>query len=241
MSNLETLDDLMIDNLRIFQRTDQFRFSFDAIALVHFCQFNRHHRYVDLGTGTGIIPLVGTSLGAGHITGIEINAIVADLAKRSVMYNHKSDVVHIEEGDYRQMSYQMFANKPFDGVLVNPPYFDHTGGDVPRESSRTIALHDGYTTLEEVASSAKRFVKYKGRLWMVYSAPRLAEAFNILKTHQFAVKRLRMVHGRMDKPAKIVLIEAIQGGQERMIVEQPLIVYHGLNEYTEEVSRWYEG
>ncbi|WP_251425274.1 tRNA1(Val) (adenine(37)-N6)-methyltransferase [Veillonella agrestimuris] len=241
MSNVETLDDLIIDGLRIYQRIDQFRFSFDAIALLHFCKFNGHHRYVDLGTGTGVLPLVGTSLGAGHITGIEINSIVANLAKRSVIYNNKSHVVHIEEGDYRYMQYQLFGDKPFDGVLVNPPYFDHAGGNVPSESSRHIALHDEHTSLEDVIASAKRLIKYKGRLWMVYSAPRLAEAFSILRTYQFTVKRLRMVHGRIDKPAKIVLIEAIQGGQEGLIVEEPLIVYHRPNEYTEEVSRWYEG
>ena len=72
MNNQEQLDDLIIDDLKIYQRQDQFRFSFDAIALVHFCRFNHRHRYIDLGTGTGVLPLIGTSLGAGHITGVEL-------------------------------------------------------------------------------------------------------------------------------------------------------------------------
>ena len=91
MNDLEQLDDLIIDDLKIYQRRDQFRFSFDAIALVHFCRFNGHYRYIDLGTGTGVLPLIGTSLGAGHMTGVEINDVMANLAQRSVTYNHKSD------------------------------------------------------------------------------------------------------------------------------------------------------
>ena len=80
MNNQEQLDDLIIDDLKIYQRQDQFRFSFDAIALVHFCRFNQRHRYIDLGTGTGVLPLIGTSLGAGHITGVEINDVMANMA-----------------------------------------------------------------------------------------------------------------------------------------------------------------
>ena len=104
MNNQEQLDDLIIDDLKIYQRQDQFRFSFDAIALVHFCRFNQRHRYIDLGTGTGVLPLIGTSLGAGHITGIEINDVMANMAERSVLYNHKSNVISIVQGDYRTMN-----------------------------------------------------------------------------------------------------------------------------------------
>ena len=84
MNDQERLDDLIIDGLQLYQRTDMFRFSFDAIALIHFCRFNSRHTYVDFGTGTGVMPLIGTSLGAGHITCIDINKTIIELAQRSV-------------------------------------------------------------------------------------------------------------------------------------------------------------
>ena len=62
MNDQERLDDLIIDGLQLYQRTDMFRFSFDAIALIHFCRFNGRHTYVDLGTGTGVMPLIGRAL-----------------------------------------------------------------------------------------------------------------------------------------------------------------------------------
>ena len=68
------------------------------------------------------MPLIGTSLGAGHITGIDINKTIIDLAQRSVEHNHKQDKVTMLCGDYRYMSYLDVQDKPFDGVIVNPPF-----------------------------------------------------------------------------------------------------------------------
>ena len=165
---------------------------------------------------------------------------MAHMAERSVVYNHKSDAISIVQGDYRTMNYHQFGAKPFDGVLVNPPYFNHRRGEVPNDNHRCLALHDRYTSIDDVCKAASRLIKNKGRLWMVYSAPRLSELIQALTVVGFAVKRMRMVHGMIHKPAKIVLIEAIKGGEQGLIVEAPLIVYSQPNVYTEEVSRWYE-
>ena len=158
MNDQERLDDLIIDGLQLYQRTDMFRFSFDAIALIHFCSFNGRHTYVDLGTGTGVMPLIGTSLGAGHITGIDINKTIIEMAQRSVEYNHKQDKVTMLCGDYRHMSYRDVQDKPFDGVIVNPPFYDCESGAKPTSEERALALHDGHTTLEEVLKAVQFFI-----------------------------------------------------------------------------------
>lgn len=240
MNNQERLDDLIIDGLQIYQRTDMFRFSFDAIALIHFCRFNGRHAYVDLGTGTGVMPLIGTSLGAGHITGIDINKTIIELAQRSVEYNHKQDKVTMLCGDYRHMSYRDIQDKPFDGVIVNPPFYDSESGAKPTSGERALSLHDGYTTLDEVLKAVQFFIKYKGRLWMIYNASRLQYVLHELEVANFQAKRIRFIHGMIDKSAKLVLIEAIYQGQAGLVLESPLIVYENPNVYTKEVSSWYE-
>lgn len=67
----ERLDDLVRDGMRIIQRPDQFCFSIDSVLLAHFVRVRRKDRIADLGTGTGVIPLLLTALGAEHVTGIE--------------------------------------------------------------------------------------------------------------------------------------------------------------------------
>ena len=240
MNDQERLDDLIIDGLQIYQRSDMFRFSFDAIALIHFCRFNSRHTYVDLGTGTGVMPLIGTSLGAGYIAGIDINKTLVELAQRSVDHNSKQDVVKMLCGDYRHMSYRDVQDKPFDGVIVNPPFYDCESGAKPTSEERALALHDGHTTLEEVLKAVQSFIKCKGRLWMIYSASRLQYVLHELEEANFQAKRIRFIHGMVDKPAKLVLIEALYQGQASLILEPPLIVYDKPNVYTKEVSSWYE-
>ena len=240
MNDQERLDDLIIDGLQIYQRSDMFRFSFDAIALIHFCRFNSRHSYVDLGTGTGVMALIGTSLGAGHITGIDIDETLIELTQRSVEQNHKQAQVSMLCGDYRHMSYRDVQDKPFDGVIVNPPFYDCERGAKPTSEERALALHDGHTTLEEVLKAVQSFIKCKGRLWMIYSASRLQYALHELEVANFQAKRIRFIHGRVDKPAKLVLIEALYQGRAGLVLEPPLIVYDKPNVYTKEVSSWYE-
>ena len=94
------------------------------------------------------MPLIGTSLGAGHITGIDINKTLIELAQRSVAHNHKQDVVTMVCGDYRHMSYHDVQDKPIDGVIVNPPFMIVRKGAKPTSEERAVALHDEHTTLE---------------------------------------------------------------------------------------------
>lgn len=242
MTSNERLDDIIIGGMKLYQRSDQFCFSIDSIMLVHFCRFKHKHAYVELGSGTGILPLVGTALGAGHITGIEINPITADLSRRSVAYNHKEDVVTIVEGDYRTMRWQEVrtGSTPFDGVIINPPYFGENTGTVSASEDVATALHEGTTVLDEIIATARQFVRFGGLLWMVYTAPRVAYALDILAKYNFACKRLRFVHSFVDGPARLVLIEAMHGGKAGTIVEAPLIIYESPNVYTKEVAHWYE-
>ena len=138
------------------------------------------------------------------------------------------------------MTYRDIQDKPFDGVIVNPPFYDCESGAKPTSEERTLALHDGHTTLCDVLKAVQSFIKCKGRLWMIYSASRLQYVLHELERFNFQAKRIRFVHGMLDKPAKLVLIESIFQGQAGLVLEPPLIVYKKTNVYTKEVSSWYE-
>ena len=97
---LEHLDDLVIEGMKMWQRTDEFRFSQDAVLLAHFVSINKHRKYAELGSGTGAIPLLLSALGATSVTGFEKNEVVANLAKRNVELNHKADKIQIFNEDY---------------------------------------------------------------------------------------------------------------------------------------------
>ena len=273
---LISLDDLMIGNRKIFQRQDQFKFSIDAVLLAHFAKCKPRASYVDLGTGTGILPLLATALGAGHVTGLECNPIMADLAKASVAYNGLEEQIRIVAADYNQCrigrlipkdntamqaahgteempsptqtdksepakdALIYIGQKPFDGVLVNPPYYDAEAGLASQSEDVALARQDGRTSLAVVAQSAKRLLKFGGSLWMVYPAGRLPHAMRVLEEEGFALKRMRLVHSFPQDSAKLVLLEAKLGGKPGLQVEPPLYIYEQPGQYTEEVASWYE-
>ena len=91
----ERLDDLVRDGMKIIQRTDQFCFSMDSVLLAHYVNIRTKDRIVDLGTGTGVIALLLSALGARHITALEINPVMAELAKRNVEGNHREDYIQV--------------------------------------------------------------------------------------------------------------------------------------------------
>lgn len=235
---LERLDDLIIGGMKLWQRTDQFRFSIDAVILSHFVTIKQGWRYGDLGTGTGVIPLVLSGLGAQYITGFELNPITADLAKRNVVLNQKQESIHIVEGDYCKLPMAEY-NGRFDGLAVNPPYFESNTGAVPVSEGIQVALHEAHTTIEDVCTAASQLLKFRGRLWMIYRAERLADALQALRSRQLEPKRLRFVHSMPGKGAKLVLIEAVKGGRSGMDVEAPLYIYKRPDQYSEEVLTWY--
>lgn len=243
-----TLDDLIIGGRKIYQRSDQFKFSIDAVLLAHFCKFSPKGFYLDLGTGTGVLPLLGTALGAGHMTGVEINPIMAQLARDSVAYNGLEEHISIVEANYEacrlgrfnpESPYVFLRHKPFDGIVVNPPYYDEGAGYRPQSQDLALALHDGHTSLDSVIASAKRLLKFGGPLWMVYLASRLPHALGCLQKHGFEAKRMRLVHSFAHSEAKLLLLEARLGAKPGLVVEEPLYIYEKENTYSKEVASWY--
>lgn len=99
----ERLDDLIRDGMKIIQRTDGFCFSIDSVLLAHYVSIKNKDKIADLGTGTGIIPLLLSALGAKDIAAFEINPVMADIAKRNVSGNKKNDIIKVLECDYKKL------------------------------------------------------------------------------------------------------------------------------------------
>ena len=235
---LERLDDLVIEGMKMWQRTDEFRFSQDAVLLAHFVSINKHRKYAELGSGTGAIPLLLSALGATSVTGFEKNEVVANLAKRNVELNRKADKVQIFNEDY--LALPSSWNGVFDTVVANPPYFRGGTGAVSTHSGIALALHEGETTLPKVVHAAAKLLRQGGSLCMIYHVSQWMYLEESLVAANFTVKRVRFVHSFLNKPAKMVLIEATLKGNPGLIVEAPLAIYKmDSKEYTDEIKGWY--
>lgn len=231
----ERIDDLQRNGYRIIQKKKGFCFGMDAVLLSGFAQVKEGEQAVDLGTGTGIIPILLEAKTKGrHFTGLEIQEEVAEMAKRSVCLNQLEERVTIVRGDIKEAS-RLFGKASFDVVTSNPPYMNDQHGLKNPDLPKAIARHEVCCTLDDVCREAALLLKPGGRFYMVHRPHRLAEIITALKSYKLEPKRMKLVHPFVDKDANMVLIEAVRGGKSMMKVEAPIIVYREPGVYTQEI------
>ena len=221
----ERIDDLQRNGYQIIQKKDGFCFGMDAVLLSGFAQVKAGEKAVDLGTGTGIIPILLEAKYEGlHYTGLEIQEEMADMARRSVALNHLEEKVSIVTGDIKEAS-RLLGAASFDVVTSNPPYMNDSHGLKNPDLPKAIARHEVLCTLEDVVREAARLLRPGGRFYMVHRPHRLIEIITALKEQKLEPKRMKLVHPFVDREANMVLIEAVRGGKSMIKVEAPIIVY----------------
>lgn len=235
----ERIDDLHRDGYQIIQDPKRFCFGMDAVLLSGFAQVKEGERALDLGTGTGIIPILLEAKTKGsHFTGLEIQKESVDMAQRSVLLNDLQDKITIQEGDIKEAK-SLFANRLFDVVTSNPPYMNTSHGLVSQGTPKAIARHELLCTLEDVVKAAADCLKVGGRFYMVHRPHRLVEIFTMCTKYKLEPKRMRMVQPYEGKEPNMVLIECSKCGGSMIKVEPPLIVYEEVNQYTKEILEIY--
>ena len=235
----ERLDDLNRNGYHIIQDKSRFCFGMDAVLLSGFAQVKRGETVLDLGTGTGIIPiLLAAKTQGAHFTGLEIQPDSADMAARSVAYNHLEDKIGIVTGDIKDAS-KLFGASSFDVVTTNPPYMIGQHGLQNPDAAKAIARHEVLCTLEDVIRESAKILKPGGHFFMVHRPFRLSEIFGCMTQYGIEPKRMRLVYPFVDKEPNMVLIEGMRGAKKRMTVEKPLIVYKEQGKYTDEIYEIY--
>ena len=235
----ERLDELQRNGYRIIQNPKKFCFGMDAVLLSGFAKAGRGDKVLDMGTGTGIIPiLMEAKTEAAHLTGLEIQEESADMARRSVELNRLQDKIRIVQGDIKEAG-TLFGAASFDVVTCNPPYMIGQHGIKNPEAPKAIARHEILCTLEDVAAQAAKVLKPGGNFYMVHRPFRLAEIMVVLREYRLEPKRMQLVHPFVDREPNMVLIEANRGGRPRMTVERPLIIYRAPGVYMPEIYEIY--
>ena len=235
----ERIEDLQYKDLRIIQSDKGFRFGTDSVLLAGFARVGAKDRVVDLGSGTGVIAILLEARTGAKLTAIEIQAVQCGMARRSVEMNRQP--IEVIEGDMRSV-HEQIGRGVFDAAVCNPPYYPASAGGISRKGEGVFegaATHELYCTLEEVAKSASRLIKFGGKLFICCPAERLSEAFCELTRAGIEPKRLRLVAARLDKAPYLAMIEAKKGGSPGLIVEKQLTVYDADGAYTPEVRRIY--
>lgn len=231
----ERLDDLQVKGYEIIQHPGKFCFGMDAVLLANFARVRKNEKVLDLGTGTGIIPILMSAKTEGeYFRALEIQEESADMARRSVLHNHLEDRIEIVTGDIKEAA-GIFGPVSFDVITINPPYMIGQHGIANSSDTKAIARHEVLCTLDDILRESAKMLKYRGRFYMVHRPFRLAEILSKMVAAGIEPKRMRFVHPFLDKEPNMVLIEGLRGGNSRMTIEPPLIVYKEPGVYSDEL------
>lgn len=264
IKSCERIDDLQCKGYQIIQNSGMFCFGMDAVLLANYVRFKRGGRYLDLGTGTGIIPILLAAKEYGdealtreerladlcdvdrkivndaRFIGIELQPACADMAARSVSLNGLDGLVRIDNGDIKEVSCN-YKKASFDIVTSNPPYIKGSHGLENPDAPKNIARHEVHVTLDQVVAAAEYALKPGGNFYMIHKPFRLAEIFECLHEHRLEPKRMQLVHPYIDKEPNMVIVEAVKGGNSMIKIDPPMIVYKAPGVYTEQLLATYEG
>ena len=234
----ERVDDLQLMGLRVIQSPDGFRFGMDAVLLADFARVKPGSRVCDLGTGTGILPLLLIGR-AENLTcdAVEIQPDAADRARRTMILNGLSDRVAVHGRDLREVR-QFLPHAAYDLVICNPPYSPAQASLPSPKAALRAARQEAECTLDDVAAAAW-LLRGKGRFCVMLPAPRLTSAFDTLRAHRLEPKRLRLVHANALRPARLALVEALLDTRPGLIIDPPLLVKNPDGSDTEELRRIY--
>ena len=213
----EVINNLLNKNLRIIQRTDFFNFSLDSLLVANFLSVGRGvNKIVDLGTGNGAIPLFLSERTKAKITGIEIQKISAELAKRNIELNNLSEQIEIINDDMKNWK-KYFKTGSQDAVVSNPPFFKFHGNEelLNDLDQLTLARHEISITLEEIIETASFLLKDKGYFAMVHRPDRFLEILDTMRKYGIVPKKVRFCHSKIDKQAKICLLYTSPSPRDR--------------------------
>lgn len=234
----ERIDDLQFNGLKIIQNPEWFCFGIDAVLLSNFAKIKRNSRVVDLGTGTGIIPiLLAGKSSAKEIYGIEIQKEVAEMASRSVELNNLTDRVKIVNEDLKNIS-RILEKNTFDVVTSNPPYM-HPNGVINESDKKAISRHEIKCDIEDVIRVASELLKPNGKFFMINRPLRLVDMMYYGRKYRLEAKYIRFIHSKVGKAPKLVLVEYVKCAKAEVKIMDPLYIYNDDNSYTEEILEIY--
>lgn len=218
---MKEINDLYDYGYKIVQKSDYFKFSLDSMLLANFVNINMaDSKLLDFCTGNCPIPII-LSNSIKNIVAFEVQMEIYELGDESLTLNNINNVKLINDdikniGNYYEEGY-------FDIITCNPPYFKVIGSSRINDNNvKAIARHEILIKLEDIVSLAYKFLRDKGKLYIVYRPDRLMELLKLFDKYKFGVKKLQCCYNNSDSLSSMILIEAMKNGHDDLKILAPL-------------------
>ncbi len=228
----------MKNSITLKQPVKGYRYGIDSFLLARFAQFKKTDNVCDLGAGVGILSLLALTRGkVQKAVAVEIQEDLAKLALENAEILEVEDRFEVFVDNWKNVK-KLLKPHRFNVVISNPPYRKAQTGKVSPDRSKAISKHEIEGGLPDLIQAAKYLLNSAGRFVTMYPPLRLEELIQKLANNYFKIERMQVIYPYIDRPATLVMIEAVKSTPRELKVEPPLIVYRDPDHYTAEVESW---
>lgn len=232
----ETLDTFYHGRILVLQKKNGFRFSVDAPLLADFIQTKKSDNLLEIGTGSGVISLLLSIKPFKHVTALEIQDTLADLARRNVRINNLTGRIRVVQGDLRHFVTQ----EKFDVIFSNPPYIKHKSGHISPSDEKSVAKHELKINIFDIMRKMAELLKAEGKTYVIFPARRQDDLRLAAEECGMRIHSLRLVYPHRDSEPNFVLVSC-DFNTEKEIRRLPLVLFDREGHYSEEAKAIFSG
>lgn len=220
---MERLEDLNINNLKIYQDDELYCFTSDSVLLSRFATVKKGDVVADFCSGSGIVGLHLFALNKDLIKSVtlfEMQTPLFNLSKKSIEYNGLTEKFSVVNTRLQDIGSE-FAGK-FSLIVCNPPYMSKDSGAHDNNQCVAICKREIALSLEELIFAISKNLKYGGRTCIVHRSDRLVDLVSLMRKHNIEPKRLQTVSGAKKEPY-LILIEGVKGGKSGLKILKNIV------------------
>ncbi len=232
----ETLDSFFHGHIRVTQRKKGYRFSVNAPLLADFIQTKKNDELLELGTGNGIISLLLSIKPFKHITAIEIQDSLFDLAQRNVRLNNLEDRIKVIKMDLKEYN----PDRKFDVIFSNPPYYARNQGHLSASEESAVAKHELRCDVFDIMRKTSDLLKKDGRAYFVFPERRKKDFVKAVESHRMKFRTERSVNAYAGSTPIFFLAECDFSSSSKVVLPD-LILYDEGGNYTRETQEIFAG
>ena len=234
------IDDTGFGGYRLVQNPRWFCYGVDAVLIADFAKMKKGAKAADLGTGTGIIPLIlKHKYDPEQVFAVEVQPEVAELARKTVAINDLQECIRVVEGNVKTAA-DLIGKGTLDAVVTNPPYVTRGAGIPSGDPVKNTARQETEGSLEDFVRCAADLLKEKGDFYMIHRPARLADVVETCRKFRLEPKEMQFVQPREGKAPNIFLIHCVKYGGPELRFLDPICVYDAEGNYTKEILSIYE-
>lgn len=217
------------ENIRLLQDPQGLTFGTDAYLLSAYVKPRASTKAIDLGSGTGIIPLLCLARKkAASFTAVEIQSSFCSIIRQNAEENTSTiggkERLSVICSDVRELNPSAVGGE-VDLVTANPPYMAADSGARNETEEKYLARHEVCGTIYDFCAAAGRLLKHGGRFCCVFRPNRLGDLFDALRRSHLEPKRMTLVQATAAATPSMVLLEAVKYAAPSLLVTPPLCLW----------------